>query len=101
MSEATRTDIEGTFLDVVENERIAHTWQYPGEEESRVLYEFRDADEGTEVVLTHEAIGPYRENSADENADRCTEGWSSALERLDQLIDTKPRDNDEQSTQRN
>ncbi|MFC4440193.1 MULTISPECIES: SRPBCC family protein [Natrialbaceae] len=77
------TDIEGTFLKVLEHERIVHTWQYPGEEESRVTYEFRDVDDGTEVVLTHEDIGPYQDRSARENADGYAEGWTSALEKLE------------------
>ncbi|WP_436344388.1 SRPBCC family protein [Natronorubrum sp. FCH18a] len=82
----SRTDIEGTFVEVVENERLVHTWQYPGEEESRVTYEFRDVDDGTEVVLTHEEIGPYRDYSASENVDGYAEGWSRALENLSAVI---------------
>lgn len=81
-----RTDIEGTFVEVVENRRIVHTWQYPGEGESRVTYEFRAVDDGTEVVLTHEKIGPYRDRSASENTDGYAEGWSRALENLSAVI---------------
>lgn len=82
-----RTDIEGMFEEVVENERIVHTWRYPGEEESRVIYEFRDVDDGTEVVLVHERIGPYRDRSARENVDGYVEGWTSALEKLDVALE--------------
>lgn len=81
-----RTDIEGTFEEIVENERIVHTWRYPGEEESRVTYEFRDVDDGAEIVLTHEQISPYRDRSARENVDGYVEGWSSALENLAAVV---------------
>lgn len=81
-----RTDIEGEFLEVVENERIVHTWRYPGEEESRVTYEFNDVDDGTEVVLVHEQIGSYRDRSARENVDGYVEGWTSALETLHEVL---------------
>lgn len=82
----SRTDIEGTFVEVVENERIVHTWQYPGEEESRVTYAFRDVDDGTEIVLTHEEIGPFRDRSTSENVDGYVEGWSRALEKLSAVV---------------
>lgn len=80
------TTIEGTYLEVLEDERIVHTWQYPGEEGSRVTCEFRDANRGTEVMLVHERIGPYRDRSARENVDGYVEGWSSALETLRSVV---------------
>lgn len=86
VGEETRTDIEGTYVEVVENERIVHTWNYPGEEESRVVWEFRDVDGGTEITLTHEDIGPYRDLSASENVDGYAEGWTSALAKLEQVV---------------
>lgn len=82
-----RTDIEGTLEEVVENERLAHTWRYPGEEESRVTYEFRDVDKGIEVVLVHEQIGPDRDRSARENVDGYVDGWTSAFEKLATSLD--------------
>lgn len=81
-----RTDIEGTYEEVVEDERIVHTWDYPGEGESRLTIEFRDADGGCEVVLSHNRIGPYQEHSADENADLYEGGWSSALDKLAEVL---------------
>lgn len=81
-----RTDIEGTYLEIDEDERIVHTWDYPGEGESRLTIEFRDADGGCEVVLTHDRIGPYQEHSAEENADLYEGGWSSALDKLEGVL---------------
>ncbi|WP_254532853.1 SRPBCC family protein [Natrinema gelatinilyticum] len=71
LDEENRYDVEGEFLEVVENERLVHTWE-PG----RVTIEFRDVDEGCEVVLTHEGL-PDGE-SVDDHAD----GWANALENL-------------------
>lgn len=81
-----RTDIEGTYAEVVENERIVHTWRYPGEEEGRLTVEFRGVDGGCELVLTHAHIGRYREYPAEENADLYDDGWSSALEKLGAIL---------------
>lgn len=67
----TRYDVEGEFLEVVENERIVHTWE-PG----RVTIELRDVDDGCEVVFTHEGL-PDRET-----ADGHATGWASALDNL-------------------
>lgn len=70
-----RYDVEGEFLEVVEGERLVHTWE-PG----RVTIELRDADEGCEVVLTHEGL-PDREA-----ADGHTAGWASALDNLAEVL---------------
>lgn len=87
VDEENRTDLEGTFVEMIENERIVHTWNYPGEEGSPVTWELRDVDGGTEVTLTHEDIDPYRERSAAENVDGYVEGWTSALEKLDVALE--------------
>jgi uncharacterized protein YndB with AHSA1/START domain len=72
-------EVEGTFTEVVENERLVHTWRWTGDDagaESRVTVEFRDVEGGTEVTLTHEALpGP-------ESVERHAEGWSGILENL-------------------
>ncbi|GAA0235952.1 SRPBCC domain-containing protein [Haladaptatus pallidirubidus] len=50
----------GAFEEVIENERIVYTdrWvNFPeAEVDSRVIVEFFDAKEGTEIVLTHEQL---------------------------------------------
>ncbi|MFC6763855.1 SRPBCC family protein [Natrinema soli] len=93
-----RTEIEGTYEDVVEHERIVHTWNYPGESESRLTVEFRDDDGGCELVLTHERIGPSREYSAEENAYLYEEGWSSALVKLEAVLRGRGRTMTENTT---
>lgn len=71
-------DAEGTFLEVVENERLVHTWhwRHAPEQESRVTVEFVPTDDGTEVVLTHERLADRK--AAEEHA----EGWVGILENL-------------------
>lgn len=83
---ANRTDIEGRFLEVVENERLVHTWLYPGETESLVTIEFEDVADGTTVVLTHENIGAYQELSDRENVEGYAKGWITALGTLGAVL---------------
>ena len=73
-----RHECEGTFLEVVENERLVHTWRWrhAPEAESRVTVEFEATDGGTAVVLTHERL-PGRE-AVEEHA----QGWTGILENL-------------------
>lgn len=69
--ETNRYEVEGEILEVVENERLVHTWE-PG----RITIELREVDEGCEVVFTHEGLP-----NAD-IADRHAAGWESALDNL-------------------
>jgi uncharacterized protein YndB with AHSA1/START domain len=64
-------DIEGEFLDVIERERLVHTW-YVG----RVTIEFEDVDSGTEVVLTHAGLPDQ------ETTEQHAEGWTAAIDTL-------------------
>ena len=81
-----RFDIEGTVEEAVENERLVHTWRlldHPIEDsasnitdaETRITVEFRDVDEGTEVVFAHEQLDP-------EMVEETAEGWEWILGRL-------------------
>lgn len=69
----------GAFREVVENERIVHTWRWvhmPEVGESLVTMELSEVDGGTELVLTHTKL-PDRE-SVEEHAG----GWQGCLENL-------------------
>lgn len=72
-----RIDNEGYYLEVVEHERLVS-----GEEvedgELRLTYEFRDVDEGTEVVVTQEFPGPV--------PDGAEEGWASIIDNLEEML---------------
>ena len=66
-----RYDIDGTILEVVEHERLAHSW-YVG----RVRFELDDVGEGCEIVLIHEDL-PDRETVEQHEI-----GWVAAIEAL-------------------
>ena len=70
-----RFDIDGKFVEVVENERIVHTWE-PG----LVTIELRDVDDGCEVVLTHDGLPDT------EVAEGHASGWASALDNLAEVL---------------
>lgn len=72
-------DIEGEFLEVVENERLVHTW-YVGQ----ITVELADGSGGTEIVFTHDGL-PDRETT-----DQHTEGWTAAI---DALVETLQNEN--------
>ena len=76
----TRLSIEGTFEEVIENERLVHTWQVMNhpidDSESRIRVEFPDAEAGSEVVFTHENLDP-------EMVEDTSQGWSWILRRLE------------------
>lgn len=69
--ESNRYDVEGEVLEVVEHERLVHTWE-PG----RVTVELRDVDDGCEVVFTHDGLPDA------DVVDGHAAGWASALDNL-------------------
>lgn len=72
-----RIDNEGTYAEVVENERLV-TVEETSEGELRLTYEFRDADDGTEVIVTQEFPGPVPDGAA--------EGWASIIDNLEAVL---------------
>lgn len=73
-----RMDNEGTFEQVVENERIVTVEETP-QGVNRVTYEFNDTGDGTEVVLTHELPDPQM-------IDGASEGWAGILDNLEDAV---------------
>ncbi|AUV84233.1 hypothetical protein C2R22_22010 (plasmid) [Salinigranum rubrum] len=71
-------DVEGEFLEVVENEQIVHTW-YVGQ----VTVELADVAGGTEIVFTHDGL-PDRATT-----DQHTEGWVAAIEALATAVEKR------------
>lgn len=78
-----RFDFEGTFLEVVENERLVYTLRSVGGPyagmESRFTVEFRDADDGTEVVFTQTEVDPAM-------VDGTAATWNEMLEHLEGIL---------------
>ncbi|WP_254532926.1 SRPBCC family protein [Natrinema gelatinilyticum] len=75
---------DGAFEEVVENERIVYTDQWvnfpEAEVDSRVIVEFSDAEDGTEVVLTHEQLP---DGDAVGGAGM---GWENSLGNLEEML---------------
>lgn len=72
-----RIDNEGTYVEVVKYERLV-TGEETEAGELRVIYEFRDVQEGTEVVVTQEFPGVVPNGAA--------EGWAGMLDNLAALL---------------
>lgn len=72
-----RIDNEGTYVEVVENERLDAV-EETDEGELRLSYEFRDVDDGTEVVVIQEFPASVPEGAA--------EGWASILDNLEEVL---------------
>lgn len=72
-----RMEQAGAFESVVENERLV-TVEETEEGLSRLTYEFRDVEDGTEVVLSQEFPGPV--------PDGADEGWANILDTLEEVL---------------
>jgi uncharacterized protein YndB with AHSA1/START domain len=75
-------DVSGVYREVVPNEKLVFTWAWKStpERESLVTITLKADGDGTILTLTHEQF-------FDEAArDRHRGGWSSALDKLEQLF---------------
>ncbi len=79
--------VYGSFTEVSPIDRLGFTWKWsntsaetPVINETQVLVEFYDCDEGTEIRLTHSGF----ENA--EVAGMHDKGWSAAFEALEKLF---------------
>lgn len=75
----------GTYREVVPPERLVFSWRWETtsefpDEESVVRVEFRDYENGTQVVLVHEGLGTQHA------FERHTYGWNGAFERLGRYL---------------
>jgi len=73
----------GVYQEIVPNELLRFTWGWQGgpDMQSVVTVEFKDADRGTEVILTHERLPDA------ESRDKHRHGWIGCLENLAALFD--------------
>ncbi|WP_227380104.1 SRPBCC family protein [Haladaptatus halobius] len=72
-----RIDNEGTYVEVVENERLVAVEETMGGE-LRLGYEFREVDNGTEVIITQNFPGSV--------PDGASEGWAGMLDTLAEVL---------------
>ena len=75
----------GTYQKIVQDELLSFSWEVEGDpgEPTLVTIEFKDAEGGTEIALTHERIP----NTDLLNRNRL--GWGSLLEKLAKLCEVK------------
>ncbi len=73
----------GTYLELNRPERLVFTWgiESESEDESVVTIDIESTGNGCRLILTHE-LDPKWE----EYADRTKEGWSTMLDKLEELI---------------
>lgn len=66
------------ILEVVEKEKIKHSWQYPGYDGySELTWEIIPVSPGkTRLKLTHKFIEPFDENEKELNRKNFLEGWN-------------------------
>jgi uncharacterized protein YndB with AHSA1/START domain len=83
-SEGEEMTMRGEYRELQPNRKIVFTWHWEDDEDweqrdSVVTVEFSDCDGGTEVRLAHEQL------PSEESRDRHTEGWKSALDKLEKF----------------
>lgn len=78
---------EGIYEVVEPPHRLVHSWRWlggsaepPDERKSRVTYLIEADGDGTRLTFTHEGLEDQ------ESADSHEEGWSEALDKLEQLL---------------
>jgi uncharacterized protein YndB with AHSA1/START domain len=75
--------VGGEYAEVTRPERLVYTWMWedmPGATESRVVVEFHEDGEGTNVVLTHTGLVD------DADRDRHAHGWHGCLDNLERRV---------------
>jgi uncharacterized protein YndB with AHSA1/START domain len=85
-SEGEEMTVFGDYRELVSGKKIVFTWKWDDDENweehnSVVTIELSDRDGGTEVRLVHEKL------PSEPSRDRHTEGWNSALDRLEKFFD--------------
>ncbi len=85
-SGATHT-VVGEYTEINRPERLVYTWEWEGgpeemrgSEATQVVVEFREAGEGTEVVITHSGF------ANDAIREEHTKGWNAVLANLERQV---------------
>jgi uncharacterized protein YndB with AHSA1/START domain len=79
---------EGSYIDVVEGERIAYPWAAGPAGETRVTFALADAGAGTQVSLTHSGFSADPQLA--EIHDRHDQGWQGFLANLKSVLEGGP-----------
>jgi uncharacterized protein YndB with AHSA1/START domain len=79
----TDHEVQGTYLEVIPDRKLAFTWSWPRttpERESQVTIVFRAVDGGTELDFLHEQF--FDEKARDDHK----RGWTSLLDKLTEYL---------------
>jgi uncharacterized protein YndB with AHSA1/START domain len=78
-------DVSGEYREIVPNRKLVFTWAWrtTPEQVSLVKVELEPAGDGTRLTLTHEQLTDA------ESRDSHKSGWSSALDKLGELVNAK------------
>ncbi|MBK1897150.1 SRPBCC family protein [Chryseobacterium paridis] len=68
----------GHILDFRINEKLKHTWSYPGfsDAETIVTWELHPKEGGTVIKLTHEYVDRFKDLGEGFSEENFTEGWN-------------------------
>jgi uncharacterized protein YndB with AHSA1/START domain len=77
-----RATAYGFYTEIVPNERLSFTWRgdWGPIEDTHVTVEFKDAPDGTEVILTHTKFANQ------EMLEGHNKGWNGSLNKLERFI---------------
>lgn len=72
---------QGEILEIVPNEKLKHSWAYPGfsDKKTTVSWELRPEGNGTLVKLIHEDIDNFNDLGENFSRDAFTEGWNGII----------------------
>jgi uncharacterized protein YndB with AHSA1/START domain len=76
------SSVTGTYLEIVEPQKLAFTWSSPvtGDKDTLITVQFEERDNGTEVILTHSRF------PREEMVEAHLQGWQSAIEELGRAL---------------
>ncbi|HEX2913149.1 MAG TPA: SRPBCC domain-containing protein [Chloroflexia bacterium] len=81
-SDACTSSVTGTYLEIVEPQKLSFTWSSPSldHNETVVTIRFEERENGTEMILTQSGF------LQDELVGKHVQGWQSAFEVLDRVL---------------
>ena len=80
MLDGAEISIGGGYREVVPEQKLVFSWEWPGGRESRVTFVLKPIDEGTELTLVHEQLPDDDARTSHER------GWNALLDKLAQFL---------------
>lgn len=69
------------ILEIIENQKLKHTWFYPSfsDQKTLVTWELEVDGDGTKVILTHEGINNLKDLGDGFSNESFTQGWNEII----------------------